>query len=89
MFDTDALRAPEPARERRLADGIALAGTGITGRSALLANPDVALVVAEDIAASARGELRPATLERPFRGRRGMRGGRATTGRLCDSRGKE
>src|SRR5687768_7667754 len=39
MFDTDALRAPEPARERRLADGIALAGTGITGRSALLANP--------------------------------------------------
>lgn len=88
-MDTDGLRAPEPARECRLADGIALARTGIAGRSALLANPVVALVIAEDIAASTGRELRPAALERPFGSGRGDPGSRVTTRGLGHARGKE
>jgi hypothetical protein len=66
VFDADRLGAPEPARERRLADRITLTWAGIAGRSTLLANPIVALIIAEYIAASAGGELRPAAFERPF-----------------------
>ena len=67
---SDRLRAPESARERRLADRIALAGTGIAGCPTLLANPVVALIIAEDVMARTRCELRPASLERPFGSRR-------------------
>jgi hypothetical protein len=59
------LRAPEPAREGRRADRVALAGPGVAGRAAVAADPVAALLVAEDIAAGTLGELRPASLERP------------------------
>lgn len=78
------LRAPEPARERCRADGTALARTGITGRSARLADKVIALSIVKDIAARSRGELRPATLKGPLgRGRSGI------TSRLCHTRGKQ
>jgi len=51
-----------------LTDLVALARTGIASRAALAADPVVALLVAEDIAAGACGELRPAALESPIGG---------------------
>ena len=39
------LRAPEPARERRLADRVALARARVAGRAALAADPRVTLLV--------------------------------------------
>ena len=48
-----------------MTDRVALARSGITSRSAVAADPVVALLIAKDIAAGACGKLRPAALERP------------------------
>ena len=60
------LRTPESAVERGLADRVALAWSGFTGRAAVAADPGIAVLIAIDIAARAGGELRPAALEGPI-----------------------
>jgi len=60
------LRTPEPAVERGLANPVALARTGITGRATAFADPGVAVLVAINIATGASRKLRPATFERPI-----------------------
>lgn len=60
------LRTPETAVERGLADRVALARAGVTGRAAVAADPGVALLVAINITARAGRELRPASFERPI-----------------------
>src|ERR1041385_8936916 len=83
VFGFLILRTPEPARERCLANLAALARTRITGRSAVFANPVVALIIAKDIATRSRSELRPAALERQFRA------SRVTRRRFCQARAEQ
>jgi len=64
------LWAPETAWEGRGADWAALAGRGISGRAAVAADPVIALIVTEDVAAWAGGELRPTAFEDPVGRRR-------------------
>lgn len=61
----NVLRAPEPSVERRQAGLAALTRAGSTGRAAGFADPVVALLVTEDISASAELERLPAALECP------------------------
>ena len=48
------LRTPEPTRERRLADRVALAWARFTSRAAFAADKVVALLIDKDIAAGSR-----------------------------------
>src|SRR5262245_13584618 len=67
------LRTPEPACQRCRTDRVALAWTRIAGSSTGATDPEVAMLVAKDVAARARGELRPAAFEGPTCGRRSDR----------------
>jgi len=63
---SDLLRTPESAVECGLADRVAFARAGFTGRAAVAADPGIAVLIAKYIAARAGGELRPAALEGPI-----------------------
>ena len=67
---SDLLRTPESAVECGLADRVAFARARFTGRAAVAADPVIALIVTEDIAAWAGGELRPTAFEDPVGCRR-------------------
>jgi len=88
------LGTPEPARQRRLADRVALAGAGFASCAARATDPVVALFVDEDIAAGLRRKLRPTARERPIGCCRGgrifdRRGGSVTSRGLCNDRCEE
>ena len=63
---TRFLRTPESAVERGLADRVAFARSGFTGRAAVATDPRIAVLIAIDIAARSGGKLRPASLEGPI-----------------------